>query len=65
MHVYVSIDTYACNGCAGCVGVCPELFRISELTGKAEVEDGCVELTPALEEAVSLCPVSCIEIEEC
>lgn len=64
-YVYVSIDTYRCNGCGSCAVVCPELFHMDEGQEKAELIDGCVAVSPALEQAVTMCPVECIELEEC
>lgn len=65
MYVYVSIDTYRCNGCGSCVELCPESFRLNETGDRAEVADGCVPLRPELEEAQVMCPLQCIELEEC
>lgn len=63
--VYVSLDTYACNGCAGCAELCPEVFRMDETGDKAELLEGCVPLTPGLAEAVKMCAQQCIELEPC
>lgn len=57
----VSVDSYRCNGCESCVALCPELFRISEASGKAEAANDTAPCSTALDQAVSSCPVECIE----
>ena len=64
-YVYVNIDTYRCNGCGTCVVLCPEVFRMGEESEKAELIDGCVALSEALEKSVVMCPEKCIELEDC
>lgn len=63
--VYVALDSYECNGCGGCADLCPEVFRMDETGDKAELLDGCVPLSPELEEAVKMCAQQCLELELC
>lgn len=60
----VLIDTYRCNGCATCVELCPEVFRMDEVTGKAELVSPDPEITSAVYQAAAYCPEKCIEIRE-
>lgn len=64
-YVYVNIDTYRCNGCGTCAALCPEVFRLGDDSGKAELIDGCVALSEALEQSATMCPEKCIELEAC
>ena len=57
----ISVDSYRCNGCETCVALCPELFRISEASGKAEAVNDTAPCSAELERAASSCPVECIE----
>ena len=61
---HITIDSYLCNGCGGCVELCPEIFRLSEMTGKAELVTYEPQITDDVYQAVNLCPEKCIEIEE-
>ncbi|MFC1524271.1 ferredoxin [Thermodesulfobacteriota bacterium] len=63
MPVSITIDFIRCNSCGSCVEICPEVFRISEATERAEVLVDSWEKTPPLENAVSLCPTDCIELD--
>lgn len=60
----IFIDTYLCNGCATCVEMCPDVFRLNELTDRAELINPDQEVTEAIREAAAYCPEKCIEIEE-
>lgn len=60
----IIIDTYLCNGCASCVELCPDVFRLDEMTGKAELVTPEPEITEAVFEAAAYCPEKCIEIRE-
>jgi len=60
----VSIDTYLCSGCATCVEIYPEYFRLDSLEEKAEIKDPHPILTDTLYQAASYCPEKCIEIIE-
>jgi len=64
-YVYVSLDSYECNGCGTCAELCPAVFRMDDTGDKAELIDGCVPLIPELEQAATMCPVKCIELEAC
>ena len=57
------IDSYECNGCEACVELCPDVFRINEVTDKAETIHVQVEKSDALLEAVAYCPEKCIVLE--
>ena len=54
----VRIDQSACIGCACCAGTYPDDFRIAD-NGLAEPVADLAE-----EEAVSVCPVGAISVEE-
>jgi ferredoxin len=60
----VSIDLGDCTGCEGCIEICPEAFRLNEITGKVEVSqsESCPE--DLIEQVMSLCPGQCIHWEE-
>jgi len=54
----VIIDQSVCIGCGCCAGTYPDAFKIGD-NGLAEVVAGEAE-----EEAVSVCPVGAISVEE-
>ena len=56
----IDIDTYLCSGCATCVVLCPEAFRLSPITGKAELVDPDQAVTERVREAAVYCPERCI-----
>ncbi len=58
------VDQDACICCGLCVNNVPEVFRLVD-HGKAEVFDpgGAYENT-IQEEAINICPVSCIQWQE-
>ena len=56
----IDIDSYLCSGCATCVVLCPEVFRLSPITGKAELIDPDQPATEAVREAAAYCPEHCI-----
>ena len=56
----IDIDSYLCSGCATCVVICPEVFRLSPITGKAELIDPDQPVTDAVREAAAYCPEHCI-----
>ena len=60
----IIIDTYLCNGCATCAEMCPDVFRIDEVTEKAELVTSDPEITDAVYQAAAYCPEKCIEIKE-
>ena len=59
----IIIDTYLCNGCGACVELCPEVFKLDEMTGKATLTILEPILTDAVLQAAAFCPEKCIEIE--
>ncbi len=61
----IIIDTYLCSGCATCVEMCPEVFRLDETTEKAELVDIEPTITDAIYQAAAFCPEKCIQIEDC
>jgi ferredoxin len=60
----VLIDTYLCNGCATCVEICPTVFLLDEISGKAQLVIPEPEITEAVYQAAAYCPEKCIEIKE-
>jgi ferredoxin len=60
----ILIDTYLCNACGTCVAVCPEIYRISEITGKAETVPEVPAISEAVYRAAAFCPEQCIAIRE-
>jgi ferredoxin len=60
----VLIDTYLCNGCATCVAICPAVFCLDEVSGKAQLVSPDPEITEAVYQAAAYCPEKCIEIRE-
>lgn len=62
--VQVTLDTYECNGCGGCVELCPELFRMDETGEKAELLTQSAPLSPALVETVKMCARQCLSTKK-
>ena len=60
----IIIDTYLCNGCATCIEMCPQVFRLDPATNKAELIDSEPEVTDDVYQAAAYCPEKCIEIKE-
>ncbi len=58
----IIIDTYLCSGCATCVELCPEVFRLDETTEKAVLLVINPEIDDTVRQAASYCPEKCIEI---
>ena len=58
----IFVDRNRCKACGACIELCPEIFRLDELTEKAEEIMDRAPLTEALEQAVSICPTKCIEL---
>jgi ferredoxin len=63
----IKIDQEKCIGCGSCTSVCPDVFDLNDenkailkdaRTSQGEIDDQCVK------EAVDICPVQAIEIEE-
>jgi ferredoxin len=59
----IVIDTYLCSGCGACVEICPEVFRLDEMTEKAALVIIEPEITDAVYQAAAFCPEKCIDIE--
>ncbi len=56
----VFLDQECCTGCGSCEELCPDVFKLDEVTEKASVilpEGGDEE---CIEEAIATCPVECI-----
>ncbi len=60
----IEIDAYRCNGCATCTAMCPKVFQLSPLTGKAELIDPDQEITEPIRQAAAFCPEKCILLVE-
>jgi ferredoxin len=60
----VVIDWDECIGCGNCAELCPEVFRLDEEQGKAEVILAQGGPKEQIEEAMDNCPVACIHWEE-
>lgn len=60
----IIIDSYLCNGCGTCAEMCPEVFVLDPLTGKAELLDPDQQITEAIRQAAAFCPEKCILLEE-
>ncbi len=63
MKVVVDIDK--CIGCGTCQEICPAVFHLNEVIGKAEVIDAdACEYAGCCEAAEENCPVEAITVEE-
>ncbi len=62
LRYQIVIDVYRCNSCGSCVEICPEKFYMNENTDKAEVADNDWWDQALIEQAISICPVQCIEL---
>ena len=60
----IIIDSYLCSGCMTCVEMCPEVFVLDPLTGKAELIDPDQRITDPIRRAAAFCPEKCILLEE-
>ncbi|NOQ46976.1 MAG: ferredoxin [Desulfobulbaceae bacterium] len=58
----IIIDTYLCNGCATCVELCPDVFRLDEITEKAVLVSLKPVITEEIHRAAAFCPEKCIEV---
>ena len=59
----VNVDSNMCIGCGACVGVCPEVYEISD-DGYAVAKAVTDETKESAQEAASNCPVGAITVEE-
>lgn len=61
----VTIDMDLCIGCGTCREICPAVFHLDEIIGKAEVMDAdACEYAGCCEAAEENCPVNAISLEE-
>ena len=60
----VVLDSGECMGCGSCEEVCPEVFKLNDQSGVAEVinPEGAPE--DQIQEAIDICPAQCISWEE-
>ena len=58
------IDLGKCTDCESCLALCPKVFVRSPETGFIEVTDLDEYPVEDIQEAMSMCPVDCIEWEE-
>ncbi|EGY25607.1 ferredoxin-1 [Desulfovibrio sp. A2] len=63
MAKYLYLDQDECMACESCVELCPEAFRMSSAGEYAEVIDPNTN-AECVEDAISTCPVECIEWRE-
>ena len=61
--IRITIDTYLCNGCGTCIEMCPQVFHLDEITGKAGLVTPDPEITGDVNQAAAFCPEKCIIIE--
>lgn len=57
------VDYDACDGCATCEALCPEVFQLQD-DGKAHVIGPQACDTCDCQEAIDSCPVECITWQE-
>lgn len=60
----ITIDSYQCSGCGTCCELCPDIFTLNPLTGKAELIDPGQRADTAIRQAAAFCPEKCIVIKE-
>jgi len=60
----VYLDQDECIGCESCVEIAPGVFSFDESTGKASVINPDGESEETIQEAIDICPSSCIHWEE-
>ncbi|MEW6446692.1 MAG: ferredoxin [Bacillota bacterium] len=59
------INIHECQACGTCEAICPEVFKVNEDLGYAEVINPKGGSEDAIQEAIDSCPASCIDwIEE-
>jgi ferredoxin len=57
------VDLSECNGCEGCLEVCPTVFHRNE-AGYIEVLEADPYPEDCIQEAINCCPASCISWED-
>jgi len=60
----IDVESYFCSGCSTCCVLCPDVFVLNPLTGKAELIDPDQQPDEAICQAAAYCPEKCIHIEE-
>jgi ferredoxin len=55
------VDIGTCTLCMGCVELCPQIFRLNEITGYIEVLELAAYPQDLVDEAIKYCPQKCIE----
>ena len=64
MGYNVKVDKEKCLGCGACVSICGKYFELDE-NGKSEFTgENPVDELECIEDAVNICPVNAIEVEE-
>lgn len=58
------VDINECIACGSCEDVCPEVFKLNEELGYAQVIDPEGALEEEIQEAIDICPAQCIHWEE-
>lgn len=64
MAKYLYLDAKECKACGACEEICPEVFRLNEDLGYAQILD--VEEYPEdkINQALTACPGRCIQWDE-
>ncbi len=63
MATSITIDSYECSACGACVELCPDVFLINELTGKADLVHEDAQINDEVLQAIAYCPEKCILLE--
>ena len=61
------IEFIKCVGCEACVEICPDIFRMNEDTGRAEIiQESMAEnnMQECIQRAINICPADCIHWNE-
>lgn len=58
----IDIDSFRCSGCGTCWEMCPDVFVLDPLTGKAQLIDPNQRVTEPIRLAAAFCPEKCILI---
>ncbi len=58
------VDNRHCRACGACEEICPEVFRMDENLGYAQVLDSEPYPEDKIDRAIASCPGRCIEREE-
>lgn len=59
-----TVDPDTCIGCALCIEICPEVFRMEEDKAVAFVAPAPQEAEKSCQEAAEACPVAAIALTE-